>query len=249
MEQPPKFSSRHFTLFKGDEDPNMHLMHYRSAMTFYTNNDELICKTFAAKLQGEAQDWFHTLSPSSIQNFNELSLVFIKEYSPCCSIKKKYDYLFNMKKNPKESLRTYVKRFKTKKTKIVRRDGSIACSAFQNGISAEHPLFRKLIMGGELTLAASYALAEKHALWDEAKQSCRNEQKNKHMDHSPNRDDSTPKAFTKFSVPICQILHKLRNEPWFQLPPPMKGDLTKLDQTKYCAFHQGPGHTTNDCLK
>ena len=104
-------------------------------------------------------------------------------------------------------------------------------------------------MDKNLTLANFYALVEKHALWDEAKQSCENEQKNKHMDHSPNKDDSTPKAFTKFSVSIGQILHKLRNEPWFQLPPPMKGDLTKLDQTKYCVFHQGPCHTTNGCLK
>ena len=29
----------------------------------------------------------------------------------------------------------------------------------------------------------------------------------------------------------------------------MKGDFTRLDQTKYCAFHQGPDHTTNGCQK
>ncbi|KAM2383414.1 hypothetical protein ACFXTH_040974 [Malus domestica] len=104
-------------------------------------------------------------------------------------------------------------------------------------------------MDENLTLANSYALAEKHALWDEAKQSCENKQKNKCRDYSPNRDDSTPKAFTKFTVPIGQILRQLKNEPWFKLLPPMKGDLTKLDQTKYCAFHRGPCHITNGSLK
>ncbi|XP_050157458.1 uncharacterized protein LOC126631341 [Malus sylvestris] len=37
------------------------------------------------------------------------------------------------------------------------------------------------------------------------------------------------------------------NEQWFKLPKQLKGDISKLDHTKYCAFHQGPSHTTNDC--
>ncbi|KAM1859604.1 hypothetical protein ACFX13_011886 [Malus domestica] len=65
----------------------------------------------------------------------------------------------------------------------------------------------------------------------------------------PTREDSAPETFTKFTVPIGQILCKLKNEPWFELLPPMKGDITRLDHTKYCVFHQGPGHTTNGCLK
>ncbi|KAM1602853.1 hypothetical protein ACFX1Z_029523 [Malus domestica] len=69
------------------------------------------------------------------------------------------------------------------------------------------------------------------------------------MERSLTREDSAPKTFTKFTVPICQILRKLKNELWFELPPPMKGNLTRLDHTKYCAFHQGPSHATNGCLK
>ncbi|KAM2637857.1 hypothetical protein EV1_022299 [Malus domestica] len=55
-----KFNPSHFTLFKGDKDPDKHLMHYRSAMTLYANDDILMCKNFTTTLQGEAQDWFHT---------------------------------------------------------------------------------------------------------------------------------------------------------------------------------------------
>ncbi|XP_028952481.1 uncharacterized protein [Malus domestica] len=206
-------------------------------MTLYANNDALMCKIFATTLQGKTQDWFHTLPPRSIRNFNELSLVFTKEYSSYRSIRKKFDHLFNMKKDPNESFCTYIKRFKVKKAKIVKCDDSIVCSAFRKGHLTDHPLFKKLIMGGELTLAALYALAKKHALWDEAKQSEGNEQKNKRKDRSLNRGDAIPKVFTKSTVLIGQILRKLKNEPWFKLPPPMKGDLTKLDQTKYYAFH------------
>ncbi|KAM1002634.1 hypothetical protein EV1_002955 [Malus domestica] len=51
-EPPRKFNPPHFTLFREDEDPDMHLMHYRNAMTLYANNDALMCTIFATMLQG-----------------------------------------------------------------------------------------------------------------------------------------------------------------------------------------------------
>ena len=130
-----------------------------------------MCKIFATTLQGEAQDWFYTLPPQSIRSFDELSLVFTKEYSSYRLIKKKSDHLFNVKKNPKESLHNYVKRFKVEKARIVGCNDSIARGAFQKGLPADHLLFEKLIMKEDLTLADSFTLAEKHALWDEARRS------------------------------------------------------------------------------
>ncbi|KAM2835144.1 hypothetical protein PS2_032106 [Malus domestica] len=169
-EPPREFSMPHFTSFKGDEDSERHIKRYRSTMILYRNNDDLMCKIFATTLQGEAQDWFYTLPPQSIRNFYELSLVFTKEYSSYHSIKKKSNHLFDIKKNPKESLRDYVRRFKVEKAKIVECNDSIARAAFQKGLPADHLLFEKLIMKKDLTLADSFALAEKHALWDEALQ-------------------------------------------------------------------------------
>ncbi|XP_050121405.1 uncharacterized protein LOC126599100 [Malus sylvestris] len=247
---PPRgFTMPHFIPYKGDEDPDRHLKHYRSIMILYRNNDALMCKNFTTTLQGEAQDWFHILPPQSIWSFNELSFVFTKEYSSNRSIKRTSDHLFSIVKDHWETICDYVKRFKAEKAKIVGCNEDIATAAFRNRLPTEHPLFGKLIIGEELTLVASYALAEKHALWDEAKQSNKNESEKKHMERSPTRKDSTPETFTKFTVPIGQIIRKLKNEPWFELPPPMKGDPTRLDHTKYCAFHQGSGHNTNGCLK
>ncbi|KAM1811285.1 hypothetical protein ACFX12_027945 [Malus domestica] len=168
-EPPRKFSMPHFTSFKGDEDPERHLKRYRRIMILYRNNDDLMCKIFATTLQGEAQDWFYTLPPQSIRNFYELSLVFTKKYSSYRAIKKKSDHLFDVKKNPKESFRDYMRRFKVEKAKIVGCNDLIARVAFQKGLLANHPLFGKLIMKEDLTLADSFALAEKHALWDKVR--------------------------------------------------------------------------------
>ncbi|KAM1296822.1 hypothetical protein ACFX2F_023844 [Malus domestica] len=60
-----------------------------------------MCKIFATALQGEAQDWFHTLPPRSIRSFDDLSLVFTKEYSSYCSIKKKIRSLIQREEKPK----------------------------------------------------------------------------------------------------------------------------------------------------
>ncbi|KAM2215558.1 hypothetical protein ACFX1X_022677 [Malus domestica] len=145
-EPPREFSMPHFTYFKGDEDPKRHLKRYQSAMILYRNNDDLMYKIFATTLQGEAQDWFYTLPPQSIRNFYRLSLVFTKEYSSYRSIKKKSNHLFDVKKNPKESFRDYVNRFKVEKAKIVGCNDSIARATFQKELLADHPLFRKLVM-------------------------------------------------------------------------------------------------------
>ncbi|KAM1748743.1 hypothetical protein ACFX12_009695 [Malus domestica] len=130
-EPPREFNMPHFTSFKRDEDPERHLKHYQSTMILYRSNDDLMCKIFATTLQGEAQDWFYTLPPQSIWSFDELSLIFTKEYSSYHSIKKKSNHLFNIKKNPKESLRKYVKRFKAEKARIIGCDDSIVRAAFQ----------------------------------------------------------------------------------------------------------------------
>ncbi|XP_068328128.1 uncharacterized protein [Pyrus communis] len=150
-------------------------------MVLYRSNDALMCKILATTLQGEAQDWFHTLPPRSIRSFDDLSLVFTNKYSSYYSIKKKSDHLFNVKKNPKKSHRHYVKKFKVEKVKIVGYDDSIASATFQKGFLADHPLFGELI-----------------------------------------------------------------SELWLKLPKQSKGDTSKLDHTKYCIFHRGLEHTTND---
>ena len=48
----------------------------------------------------------------------------------CCSIKKKSNHLFDVKKNLKESFRDYLRRFKVEKARIVRCNDSIARAAF-----------------------------------------------------------------------------------------------------------------------
>ena len=50
-----------------------------------------------------------------------------------------------------------------------------------------------------------------------------------------------------FREPLHKILEKVKNEPFFQWPSRMASDPSKRNQNLYCAYHQEPGHTTDDC--
>ena len=50
-----------------------------------------------------------------------------------------------------------------------------------------------------------------------------------------------------FREPVCQVLEKIKNEPFFKWPNKMAGDPTKRNQNLYCHYHQEQGHTTEDC--
>ncbi|WVY90612.1 hypothetical protein V8G54_036126 [Vigna mungo] len=50
--------------YDGSTDPDNHLRIFINAMTFYTDNDPVICKAFSLSLKDEALEWYNTLPPS-----------------------------------------------------------------------------------------------------------------------------------------------------------------------------------------
>ncbi|CAL9000513.1 unnamed protein product [Prunus brigantina] len=144
----------------------------------------------------------------------------------------------------------------------------ITSSAFKKGLPAEHDLYRELTITPSQTLAEVYATAERYALWDDDRIAARksakqenqptkrvgqrsdgfsNKNKDKRRSH-PQEDAAAGENYTKFTIPIHQILAQVKNKPWVRRPPPLKGDPDKRDTSRYCAFHGAHGHTTNNCF-
>ncbi|XP_021802679.1 uncharacterized protein LOC110746747 [Prunus avium] len=256
---PKRFSKPSFTHFKGDSDPESHLKYFKSVMILHKTDDALMCKVFVMTLRGAAQDWFHTLPSGSISSFKELAYVFTKEYTSYRMIKKNPDHLFNLRKKSDESLRDYIKRFKAEKANIVGCDDRIASSAFKKGLPAEHDLYRELtITPSQLWQRSSRPRnAMRSGMMIESPQrsllsrkiSRLNGQAKEAMRRShPQEDTPAGENYTKFSIPIHQILAQVKDKPWVKRPPPLKGDPDKRDTRKYCAFHGTNGHTTNNCF-
>ncbi|CAL2237726.1 unnamed protein product [Prunus armeniaca] len=225
-----------------------------------------MCKAFAITLQGAAKDWFHTLPSGSINSFKELAYVFTKEYTSYQTIKKNPDHLFNLRKKPDESIQDYIKRFKAEKANIVGCDDQIASSTFKKGLPAEHELYRELTITPNQTLAEVFTTAECYVLWDNdriaAKKSTEqgdrptkragqrsdgfsNKNKDKRRSH-PQGDTKAGENYTKFTIPIHQILAQVKNKPWVRRLPPLKEDPDRRHTSKYCAFYGTHGHTTNN---
>ncbi|KAH0976173.1 hypothetical protein GBA52_018072 [Prunus armeniaca] len=222
---PKRFSTPSFTHFKGDSDPKSH------------------------------------------QNTSkELAYVFIKEYTSYPTIKKNPDHLYNLHKKSNESLRDYIKGFKAKKANIVGCDDRIVSSAFKKGLPTEHDLYRELTITPSQTLAKVYATAERYALWDDdriaAKKSTKQEDQqtkracqrsdlfsNRNKDKrrsQPQGDAVAEENYTKFTIPIHQILAQVKNKPWIRRPPPLKGNMDKRDaaNTVPSMGHMGTLRTT-----
>ncbi|XP_034208290.1 uncharacterized protein LOC117621854 [Prunus dulcis] len=264
---PKRFTTPSITPFKGDSDPESHLRHFRSTMILYKADDALMCKVFAMTLRGAAQDWFHTLPSASIGNFKELALIFTREYTSYKTVRKHADHLFNLRKKPDESLRDYLRRFKAEKANIKGCNDQVASSAFKKGLPTEHELYRELAITPSQTLAEVFTTAERNALWDDDRIAAK--KASKQVDHPtkqasqksnqferrardnrrsrPRKGSSEVGTFTEFAIPIHQILAQVKDKPWVRRPPPMKGNPSKRDTSKYCAFHGKHGHYTNNC--
>ncbi|CAL2258372.1 unnamed protein product [Prunus armeniaca] len=243
---PKRFSTPSFIYFKGDSNPKSHLKHFKSLMILYKAEDTLMCKVFAMTLQGAAQDWFHTLLSGSISSFKELAY----------TIKKNPDHLFNLHKKSDESLRDYIKRFKAERANIIGCDDQIASSAFKRRLPTECELYRELTISPHQTLVEVFATAERYALWDddrivakEADQAAEQASKENGKRRSqPQECAPVEKSYIKFTIPIHQILTQVKDMPWLKKPSPLKGNPTKKDTSRYCTFHEGHGHYTNDCF-
>ncbi|CAL9018079.1 unnamed protein product [Prunus brigantina] len=236
-------------------------------MILYKADDALMCKVFAMTLRGAAQDWFHTLPSASIGNFKEFAIIFTKEYTSYKTVRKHADHLFNLRKKPDESLRDYLRWFKAEKANIIGCNDQVASSAFKKGLPSEHELYRELAITPSQTLAEVFATAERYALWDDdriaakkaskqvdhptkqaSQKSNKFEQKARDKRRSrPQEGSSETGTFTEFAIPIHQILAQVKDKPWVRRPLPMKGDPSKRDTSKYCAFHGEHGHYTNNC--
>ncbi|KAG7584809.1 Ribonuclease H domain [Arabidopsis thaliana x Arabidopsis arenosa] len=98
------------------------------------DEDAGYCKLFSENLCGQALMWFTQLEPGSINNFDELSAVFLKQYSILMDKSVSDADLWNLTQGPNESLRTFITKFKGVLSKLPRISQQSALSALRKGL-------------------------------------------------------------------------------------------------------------------
>ena len=59
----------------------------------------------------------------------------------------------------------------------------------------------------------------------------------------------SPRQYTPLTASVSQVLREVQHERFLRWSSQMKSDPAKRDDTKYCEFHRGHGHRTNDCIQ
>ena len=81
-------------------------------MTVYSSNDPLMCLKFSSSLKGVASDWFYSLPPHSLHNFEEMSEVFLTQHASCRKVKRN-NHLLIVKMRQGDILKSYIGYFQS----------------------------------------------------------------------------------------------------------------------------------------
>ena len=102
-----------FTLerYTGEIDSDEHLKVYITHVALYTSHDVIFCKAFPTTLKGTALEWFTTLSPYSINSFDNLSHMFTTHFAGSRSHQTTTISLIDVRQEQGETLREFIDRF------------------------------------------------------------------------------------------------------------------------------------------
>ena len=249
-----------FTLerYTGETNPDEHLKVYITHVALYTSHDAVFCKAFPTTLKGPALEWFTTLPPYSIDNFDTLSHMFTTHFAGNHPHQTTTISLIGVKQEQGETLRTFIDRFRkvVVRTPRLNQEMILQCMALtlQPGPFANNVYLHPPASMYELKLqAVDYVRLEEmqtlHTKFcnDYAPSTANPTPQPPRPDPRP-REPRQPR-FTRYAplnVPRSHLLDKALQADL--IPPPRKTTTPpNTDMTKYCRYHRNHGHTTKDC--
>lgn len=214
------------------------------------------CQLFVEHLSGAALTWFSRLEANSIDSFHELTTSFLKNYGVFMEKGASNADLWTMAQTAKESLRSFIGRFKEIITSVATPDDA-AIAALRNALWHESRFREDLLLNQPATLADALHRANRFIKIEEDKAAMAKRQgsskvptpkeKPKEEHHEPRqhydaeyaRDDKGKKGSTYYVGDSTARPDKPWNK-WIR-PADTKGDQS------YCEFHKIPGHSTEEC--
>ena len=94
---PSKFQLPQLEPFDGLKDPQDHLNTFKTTLGLQQPPDEILCRSFPTTLKGAAREWFTKLPTSSIDNFEQLSNAFLRNFIGGQRPKRPADHLLTIR--------------------------------------------------------------------------------------------------------------------------------------------------------
>ncbi|GJV10857.1 reverse transcriptase domain-containing protein [Tanacetum coccineum] len=191
---------------------------------------------FNSTLTENARVWFDDLLPESIDSYDDLKKVFMKNYLQQKKYIKDPIELHNIKQRDRESTEDSVRRYKLESRDVKGAPECMRISGFVHGITnpelIKH-LYDKILktLDEMMRVTTSFLRGEVAAS---------NHERKKLFPQWKQHDGNQKQNFKK---EISEI-----SKGKFKAPPPMATPVEKRNHAKFCKFHGEVGHSTDKCM-
>ncbi|XP_061352386.1 uncharacterized protein LOC133297289 [Gastrolobium bilobum] len=239
-------------------------------MSLCGESDSLLCQTFPVFLRKQALEWFTVLPVNSVDSWSDLSLRFIQQFAHCRPQPKTTHNLCGVRQKPREKVREYYERFQAEARQVKGLENQTYLLLYTTGLQPGG-LADSLAKKGPATKEDLMERIRKYIDLEEFKSSQRKIEQGfrEATFRVPGRpagrgqfEERQPRVvgerfreayrreFTPLNTSRAQILKEvmtteMRNVP---RPPPIRSSYAQADKTKWCEFHRGYGHLTNECF-
>jgi hypothetical protein len=264
---PSKFKMPEIPVYTGLGDPIKHLASFRAHVALHATPDEVACRAFPLTLAGGAREWFRTLPPCLIANFESLAKKFASQFMAGIVRKKPAQQLMTIKQGPQESLRSYLLRFNQERLAAESQNEQFIHCAIYQGIRKDGALMADLARRPAERLQDFYDRAEEFVNQEETLRAFRETEeaaKGGSRDRERSKQGAVPSgkeftqrkpvkrvenySWTPVNAPAREILMEIRKDPSYKDPSPIKGRPHPRNRHKYCHYHDSFGHWTNTCI-
>ncbi|XP_061362724.1 uncharacterized protein LOC133306421 [Gastrolobium bilobum] len=236
-------------------------------------DEPLISRIFAITLTGAAQAWFSTLPANSIGSFEEFGENFLLNFATSKKHPKSEFSLGKIHQQPDETLQRYLNRFKDVALQVPGLQENVHVHLIVAGLDGTSRLAKSLYKDPVKTLEEFRTRSKKYveleqmgianAQSDEGKRISlrRRSPASKGNERVDNKKKESRarildgwdrvgryEKYTPLNAPRSQIWRKVAMKEMKKVERPRPiFDRGGLDKSKYCAFHDGPGHSTDQC--
>ncbi|XP_024013048.1 uncharacterized protein LOC112087249 [Eutrema salsugineum] len=240
----PEPGKMRIPFYEGTTDPKAHITAFRIAMgRAFTKNaaklterevDAGYCLLFVEHLKGAALEWFSRQEHNSIGSFQQLSALFLKQYSMFMDRGTSDADLWTLSQGPNEPLRDYMARFKA----VFRREMALNTpQTIQDALhrSSDFVVNKEEMKNLDEQYEATKAAIRSSILPRPAK---KGNPSNNTTTHSS--DEPRSGGAQNYQVGTGRGRGEPRNNTWVR-------KFANYDEKAFCEYHQTYGHSTVQC--
>ncbi|XP_061355816.1 uncharacterized protein LOC133300312 [Gastrolobium bilobum] len=236
-------------------------------------DEPLISGIFSITLTGAAQAWFSTLPANSIGSFEEFGEKFLLNFATSKKYPKSEFALGKIRQKPGETLQRYLNRFKDVALQVPGLQENVHVHLIMAVLDGSSRLAKSVYKDPVRTLEEFRTRSKKYLELEQME--IANALSNEGKRASPRRRSPTPREKerpgNKKKDSKSKILNDSDRVGRYEMYTPLNAshpqiwrevammemkkvdrprpifDRGGLDKSKYCAFHDGPGHNTDQC--